>query len=298
MTAILPVALIFGARGQDGYYLAEVLRSSGVESIGVSRSPGGDWLVGDLADRATVAALIEEHRPAYVFHLAANSTTRHDALFENHETIATGTLNILEAVKIVSPQTKVFLSGSGLQFENRGRPIAETDPFAATNAYAVARIQSVYAARYYRSLGVRAYVGYFFHHDSPRRGPNHVSQIVAQAAQRIGAGSGEALELGDISVRKEWGFAGDIVRGAWTLVRQDEVFEAAIGTGVPHSIADFLEACFRRIGRDWREHVKQREGFVAEYGCLVSDPSTINSLGWKAEIDLDGLAALMMGERG
>ena len=287
-------ALIFGARGQDGYYLAQLLADEGIAPVSVSRTVGGNWLTGDVADRALVENLVKEHRPDYVFHLAANSTTRHDALFENHETISTGTLNILEAVKKHSPETKVFLSGSGLQFENRGLPIAETAPFAATNAYAVARIQSVYAARYYRSLGIRAYVGYFFHHDSPRRGPNHVSQIVAQAARRIGAGSGEPLELGDISVRKEWGFAGDIVRGAWMLVQQDAVFEATIGTGVAHSIASFAECCFRRVGYDWREHVKLREGFVGDYDCLVSDPAALRALGWRPEVDLDGLATMMM----
>ena len=287
-------ALIFGARGQDGFYMADLLRTEGVEPVSISRSAGTDWISGDVRDRAQVEHLIREHQPGYVFDFAANSTTRHDALYENHETISTGTLNILEAVRNHSPATRVFLSGSGLQFENVGEPIAETAPFAATSAYAVARIQSVYAARYYRSLGLRAFVGYFFHHESPRRGPHHVSQIVAQAVRRIADGSSETLELGDLSVRKEWGFAGDIVRGAWTLVTQDEVFEAAIGTGVAHSISEFVEACFSHVGRDWRQHVKQREGFVAEYGCLVSDPARIRALGWRPKVALPELAALMV----
>ncbi|MGI9089230.1 MAG: GDP-mannose 4,6-dehydratase [Chthoniobacterales bacterium] len=287
-------ALIFGAGGQDGYYLAQLLRSEFVPTVGVSRSAGRDWLVGDVRNREHVQELIRFHQPGYIFHLAATSTTRHDALFENHETISTGTLNILEAVKSHSPETKVFLSGSGLQFENLGSPISEHTPFAATSPYAVARIQSVYAARYYRSLGLRVYVGYFFHHDSPRRGPNHVSQIIAQTARRIAAGSAELLELGDLSVRKEWGFAGDIVRGVWTLVQQDEIFEAAIGTGVAYSIADFVDACFRLIGEDWREHVKERNGFTADYSCLLSDPSTLRSLGWHPRVDLAGLATMML----
>lgn len=287
-------AVIFGARGQDGYYLARLLADEGITSVSVSRAAGGDWLAGDVTDRALIERLLKEQQPDYIFHLAANSTTRHDALFENHATISTGTLNILEAVKTHSPQTKVFLSGSGLQFENRGEPIAETAPFAATNAYAVARIQSVYAARYFRSFGVRAYVGYFFHHDSPRRGPKHVSQIIAQAARRIGAGSGEMLELGDISVRKEWGFAGDIMRGVWQLVQQDDVFEAVIGTGVAQSIQQWTEACFNVIGKSWKDYVIQKSDFACEYKVLVSHPTLIYSLGWKPVVTMTELARLMV----
>src|SRR6202008_1963773 len=108
-----------------------------------------------------VSKLIEEQKPDFIFHLAANSTTRHDALFENHATISTGSFNILEAVKNYSPQTKVFISGSGLQFVNADKPIKETDAFEARDPYSVSRIHSVYAARYYRRLGVKAYVGYF-----------------------------------------------------------------------------------------------------------------------------------------
>lgn len=250
--------------------------------------------MGDVANRSFVASAVKQYTPNYIFHLAANSTTRHEALFENHDTISIGTLNILEAVRLHSPETKVFLSGSGLQFENNGLPIPETAPFAANSPYAVARIHSVYAGRYYRSLGIRCYIGYFFHHDSPRRGPSHVSQTVAQAARRIGNGSSEALEIGDLSVQKEWGFAGDIVRGVWTLVQQDAVFEATIGTGVAHSIGDFVEACFNFLGLDWRAHVRQREKFVAEYPRLISDPTTIHSLGWRPQVNIDGLAAMMV----
>jgi len=292
-----PAAIIFGARGQDGYYLTKLLRLQGVEPIPVSRSPGADWIVGDVADRAQVEALIRGHQPAYIFHLAANSTTQLEALFENHETIATGSLNILEAVRAHCPQARVFLTGSGLQFENRGKPISENDPFSGSSAYAVARIHSAYAGRYFRSLGLKVYIGYFFHHESPRRGPRHVSQIIVQAARRIRDGSDEVLELGDITVCKEWGFAGDVIRGIWMLVQQDKVFEATVGTGTAYSIADWLEVCFQHLGCDWRPHVRIRDGFVPEYKCLISDPATIRSLGWNPEIDLPELAKMMLATR-
>ena len=285
-------ALIFGANGQDGHYLSEVCKERGISPIGVSRS--GDWIHADVSSYEQVRELIKKYAPSYIFHLAARSTTRHDALFENHETISTGTLNILESVKIHCPRAKVFIAGSGLQFVNTGKPVSERDPFDASSPYAVARIQSVYAARYYRSLGLRVYVGYLFHHESPLRKPSHVSRKIALAAQRIATGSHEKLELGDLTVEKEWTFAGDVAEAMLTLVRQDAVFEATIGTGTVYSIKDWLEQCFGVIGKEWRGSVRPQEGFVAEYPRLVSDPATIRSLGWSPKVGFSELARIMM----
>jgi len=284
--------IIFGASGQDGHYLIELCKLNQIDPIGVSRS--GNGVKGDVSNYEEVEQLIIEHKPAYIFHVAAKSTTRHDALFENHETISTGTLNILEAVKRHCPGARMFITGSGVQFENRGLPISETDAFEASSPYAVARIQSVYAARYYRSLGLKVYVGYLFHHESPLRKPNHVSQIIALAAQRIAKGSKEIIELGDISVEKEWTFAGDVARGIFSLVEQDSVFEAVIGSGETYSIENWLEQCFRIIGRDWHNHVRLREGFTSEYKRLYSNPRTMNGLGWFPAVKLPELAEMMI----
>ena len=212
-------AVVFGASGQDGYYLIEQLARRAVEAVGVSRS--GEGRRGDVARLGDVEAILRDVRPQQIFHLAARSTTRHDALFENHETISTGTLNVLECARRDCPDARVFITGSGVQFRNDGAPIDEETPFEASSPYAVARIQSVYAARYYRSLGLKAYVGYLFHHDSPRRGASHLSALIAGAAQRIGAGSPEVLELGDVSVVKEWTFAGDVTEGMLALLSAD-----------------------------------------------------------------------------
>ncbi len=285
-------ALIFGANGQDGFYLSELLRQANMDVIAVSRSAGG--IQADVADYATVEQLIKTHRPAYIFHLAANSTTRHDVLFENHATISTGTLNILESVKKHSPASKVFISGSGLQFKNDNKPIKESDPFEARDPYSVSRIQSVYAARYYRRLGIQTYVGYFFNHDSPRRSERHMAKMISEAARRIGAGSAEKLEIGDLAAVKEWTYAGDVVKGVWALVQQDAVTEANIGSGLGYSIEDWLEACFGLVHKDWKQSVIKRENFIAEYRLLVSDSSRMLSLGWKPEVSLAGLAAMMM----
>lgn len=286
-------ALIFGMNGQDGHYLSEACRTRGMEVVGISRSPG-DWLEGDVASFDCVEEIIRASRPELVFHLAANSTTRHEALFEHHRTIGEGTLNILESVRRWVPACKVFITGSGLQFINCGRPIIETDPFDDGSAYSVVRNYSVHAARYYRSLGLKTYVGYLFHHESPFRKSCHISQAIAQAVRRIANGSQEVIELGDITVKKEWTFAGDVAEGIMTLLGQDRISEAVIGSGVAHSIEDWLEACFGQIDCDWRNHVVLNEGYKAEYPLLLSNPATIHGLGWRARVSLAELATMML----
>ncbi len=286
-------ALIFGANGQDGPYVAQACRTRGIEPLGVSRT--GDGLRGDVADYASVEALVQEHLPGMIFHLAARSTTSHEALFENHATISTGTLNVLESVYRAGLPARVFIVGSGVQFLNTGSAISEDTPFAAGSPYAVARIQSVFAARYYRALGVRTYVGYLFHHESPRRSTGHISRDVVDAAARISGGSAELLEIGDLSTRKEWTFAGDVAEGVLTLVQQDKVHEAVIGSGETHSIEEWVQECFALRGLDWKRHVRKAEGFKAEYPVLFSNPGRMRSLGWKPRVTFHALAAMMSG---
>ena len=288
-------ALVFGASGQDGYYISELCMQKSLIPVRVSRKCSTliDE-VGDVSNLETVVKLIRKYRPTYIFHLAANSTTRHDAMFENHHTISTGTLNILETVYKELPTAKVFITGSGLQFKNTQKPISEDDEFEALSAYAVARIQSVYAARYYRTLGVNAYVGYLFHHESPLRKSHHVSKIIADAAKKVAAGSREKIEIGSLSVEKEWTFAGDVAAGIMSLVEQDQVFEAVIGSGETHTIAEWAAACFEEVGKDWKEYVVEKKNFEPEYKKLVSNPKTIFSLGWRPKVGFKKLAQLMI----
>ncbi|HEY5405618.1 MAG TPA: GDP-mannose 4,6-dehydratase [Ginsengibacter sp.] len=284
-------AIIFGAGGQDGFYLSKLLKEKGFTVIGITRKENS---VCNIADYSSVSNLIKDKQPDFVFHLAANSTTRHDALFENHEIIATGTLNILESIKNFSQHTKVFISGSGLQFKNEGNPIKETDAFEARDAYSVSRIQSVYAARYYRTLGMKSYVGYFFNHDSPSRTERHITKKIAEAAKRIATGSNEKLEIGDINVIKEYAYADDIVNGIWTLVNQEKILEANVSSGEGYSIKDWIIECFSLINKNYENYIATREDFIPEYKKLVSDPSLIFSLGWKPEVSFHHLAKIMM----
>jgi GDPmannose 4,6-dehydratase len=285
-------AVIFGASGQDGRYLTAECQKKGIIVIPISRSISGRK--GDISKYDNVINIIEKTTPDYVFHLAANSTTAHNMLFENHETISTGTLNILEAVKKKSPTSKVFITGSGVQFKNSGQKISEDTDFKASSPYSVARIHSVYAARYYRSLGIKVYIGYLFNHESPYRALNCVSQKVVHAVKKIALGFPEKIEIGNIYVEKEWAFAGDIVRGILTLMEQDQIMEAVIGTGIGHSIKDWLKICFNLINKNGKEYIEEKKDFQAEYMRLVSRPDRILSLGWKPEVDIHKLAKLMV----
>jgi GDPmannose 4,6-dehydratase len=287
--------IIFGASGQDGFYLNQLLFDRQIEIINVSRNSSS--LKGNISDYSFVESIIKKYKPGFVFHFAANSTTKHSALFENHGSISTGTLNILESIKLHSPETKVFLSGSAMQFKNDGIAINEKTPFEASSPYSVARIQSVYAGRYYRDkFNLKVYIGYFFNHDSPLRNENHVNQKITKAVNRISFGSTEKLVLGNIEVKKEFNYAGDIIQAVWTLLAQNEIFETVIGSGEAHSILEWVNYCFAQKKMDWKNFVILQTDFIPEYNLLVSDPMLIKSLGWRPKVDFFQLANMMINE--
>ncbi len=184
-----------------------------------------------------------------------------------------------------------------MQFKNEGLPINEQTPFEAGSPYAVSRIQSVYAGRYYRKVaGLKVYTGYFFNHDSPLRSEQHVNQKIIRAVQRISHGSTGKLELGNIHVQKEFNYAGDVVNAIWKLVNQDHVFEAVIGSCKAYSIEQWIDYCFSKIGKNWQDFVVLKADFVPEYQVLVSDSALMMSLGWTPRVNFYELADLMINE--
>jgi GDPmannose 4,6-dehydratase len=285
-------AIIFGANGQDGRYLKIVLEKEGKKVDCISRS--GDNIIGDIGNYSFVEEQIKTKQPRYIFNFAALSTTKHSALFENHQTICTGALNILEAARLHSPDSRIFISGSALQFKNNGAPINEQTEFDGSSPYSVSRIHTVYLARYFRNtFGLQTYVGYFFHHDSPFRSEKHLNQKIIQTVKRIGSGSKEKLELGNIDVKKEFNYALDIVEAVWVLMNQEKIYEVILGCGEAHSIKEWLEYCFHKIDRNWREYIILKENYVPEFDVLVSNPALIKSLGWRPKVDFHQLADIM-----
>ena len=287
-------AIVFGCNGQDGFYLTKLLNKKSIEVIAVNR-PATHYDT-DITNFESVASLVRLEKPDFIFHFAADSTTRHDAIFDNERVISLGTINILEAVKNYSPNTKVFISGSGLQFENQGRPISESDPFQARDPYSMSRIHSTYAARYYRKFGLKIYIGYFFTHDSPRRTEIRVAKKITNFVSQIDNCGERKLLLGNIDVIKEWTFAADTVEAVYLLVNQDQIYEAVIGSGVGHSIKEFLEIAFSNVGKDWNDYVSVQTDFTPEYSMLVSNPSLIFSLGWRPKTSMQELATMMINE--
>lgn len=285
-------ALIFGISGQDGFYLSSLLKEKGIEVIGSSRTQG---IKGDVGDLFFVEYLIKAYSPDYIFHLAADSSTKHQHLFQNHNSISTGTINILESCRIYSPESRIFLAGSAMQFKNDGSPISESTPFSASSPYSLARIHATYAGRYYRDFfGMKIFTGFLFNHDSPLRSESHINQKIVKTAQRIKAGEKLKLEIGSTEVRKEFNFAGDIVEAIWTLVNQDQITECVIGSGVSHSIREWIESCFSIAELEWKDHVILLDKFVPEYQNLVSSPDLIRSIGWDPQISFENLAQRMM----
>jgi len=192
-------------------------------------------------------------------------------------------------------KAKGFLSGSALQFRNYGLPINEQAEFQASSPYSFARIHSTYVGRYYRStFGMAVYCGYFFNHDSPHRSERHVNQKIVSAVKRIESGSNEKLELGNIDVRKEFNYAGDIVEAIWMLVNQNDIFEVIIGCGRAYSIREWLEYCFQKINKDWKDYTVINPNYHAEYKVLVSNPAQLKALGWRPKVSFYELANMML----
>ncbi len=277
-------AIITGSNGQDGFYLAELLRHYQVEPVLVHSQSAIN-----LADARTVHDLVESVKPDYIFHLAAKSSVDHAYGSTNHDLLATGTHHLLEAVRRINPSCRVFLAGSAYQFVNQGEPIRETDVWETRSVYSAARGYGNLLARAYRHLGMMVYFGYFFHHESPRRGQRHISQRIATAARE-----GKPVEIGNTEVVKEWTWAGDAVNAVWSLVNQETIWEANIGTGIGHSIAEFAQACYALRGLDYQNFVLPRADFQPEYSKLICDPERIFSTGWRPHHNLQYLAEQMV----
>ena len=286
-------ALIFGSNGQDGFFLSKLLDINNVDVFSSSRNNSN--YNGKVEDKNFVEHLIKMIKPDYIFHFAANSSTSHITLYENHNAISTGTINILESTRKHSPNSRIFLSGSAMQFKNEELPINENTAFEAKSPYAFSRIHSVYTARYYReTFGMKIFVGYFFNHDSMLRSEKHINMKIAQFVKKIALGSDEKLIIGNMDVMKEYNYAEDIVEAVWLLVNQNEYYEVIIGSGKAYSILDWTKSCFDKIGKKWQDYVLVNNNYIPDYKILVSNPKLLFSLGWTPKTDFNKLVNIMM----
>jgi len=291
-------AVIFGANGQDGWYLKDLLLKRNIRVISVSRN-SSECLNGDVGDYSFVSSLIKTTQPKFIFHLAATSRVSHNFFRDNLNSITTGTFNVLESVFRFSPKSKVFLAGSAMQFENEGKPISEDSPRSNSTQYALCRNHMVEIVRYYREppFNLRIYVGYLFHHDSTLRSEGHLNQRIVKTLKRISLGSNEKLIIGDTSIRKEYNFAGDIVRAVWEIINQDIYFDLVVGSGKAYSIMDWIELCASNLNLNIEKILEYDPTFVKPFDLLISNPEKLISTGWSPEIDIKDLCTMMLNDQ-
>ena len=287
-------AIIFGAGGQDGFYLQKYLKESGFEVFSFTHKSGDPAFRLDVSDFKNVSRVISKIRPNYIFHLAAVSSTQHKFIFENQAAIVNGALSILEAADSLVPESKIFIASSGLIFKNIGAPISEKDEFSVSSAYALARIEALKIARYYRQRGRKVYIGYLFNHESPRRPRNSVARQIAGQVADIFLGLGTHISIGNMQVIKEWTWAGDIVSAIMLFVNQDDFFEVCIGDGIGKSIAEYATTCCEVCNISLNDHLTSLDNFYSEYSFLVCDSNKIRSIGWAPSLDLKGLSKQMI----
>jgi len=286
--------VIFGGGGQDGVFLYNLLLSLGHVVRTFTHSGGEIGPALDVAEFNSVEKIIREYRPDFVFHLAARSSTRHEFILENHRAIVVGALAVLESVDRHIPNSKVFLASSALIFKNKGLPITEDDELIIDTAYALARVEALQIARYYRQRGRKVYVGFLFNHESPLRPSTCVARHIATNVVEIHRGLVNSLTIGNINVIKEWTWAGDIVQAIVCFMNQNEIFEVCIGDGIGKTIKDYALACCDVLDISLSEFLVESLDYKVEYATLVNGSTRMRSLGWAPRVDINNLAMRMI----
>lgn len=313
-------ALITGITGQDGSYLAELLLSKGYEVHGLIRRASTfnthriDHLYvdphessaklflhyGDLSDGARMVTLMSEIDPDEVYNLAAQSHVRvsFDEPEHTADTTGTGTVRLLEAVRLSGVKTKFYQASTSELFGATPPPQGEDTPFYPRSPYGVAKLYSYWITKNYReAYDLFAVNGILFNHESPRRGETFVTRKITRAVARIKAGTQKDLYLGNLDSVRDWGYAAEYVEGMWRMLQADEPEDFVLATGVGYTIKEFLETTFGHVGLDWQEFVKFDDRYLrpTEVDALIGDPSkAADKLGWVPTIDGKQLGKLMV----
>jgi GDPmannose 4,6-dehydratase len=311
-----PRALVLGCAGQDGSYLCELLLGKGYSVVGVTQpstdpglpnlaTVGGrvDVLRVDLVDTPALARALEKFEPDEIYNFASVSFGP-DAWAYPARTSELGTValaRLIEEVRRVTPRAGFFQASSAWVFgrpttapQHEGTTMAPLEPYGAAKAFGNHLLQA-YRERY----GLRAVSGIFFNHESPRRPSHFVTRKITLAAARIKLGHQESLALGDLSARRDWGFAGDYVDAAWRSLQADTAMDYVVATGVTHTVEQFVERAFSRVELDWRDHVYRDESFVrpgaGSVADLVGDASRArDELGWSPTMHFEQLVDTMV----
>jgi GDPmannose 4,6-dehydratase len=307
-------AIITGITGQDGSYLAELLLGKGYEVFGIVRrlSAPNVWriehllgkitlLQADLLDQLSLIKAVDAVRPHEFYNLAAMSfvPSSWDQPMLTGEFNSQGVIRCLEAIRQVDKNIRFYQASSSEMFGKvRQVPQNEDTPFYPRSPYGVSKVFGHYITVNYReSYGLFACSGILFNHESPRRGLEFVTRKVTDGAARIKLGLADTLSLGNLSAKRDWGYAGDYVRAMWTMMQQETAQDYVVAMGVSHSVQQLVEIAFGHAGLDWRAHVRQDPAFLrpAEVDLLVGDASKARRvLGWEPAVDFTGLVRMMV----
>lgn len=310
----MPTAIVTGVTGQDGSYLAEFLLGKGYTVVGMVRRSSTvtfgriehiqdrlEIIQGDLHDQSSLVSLVEEYRPDEVYNLAAQSfvPTSWKQPVLTGEVTALGVTRILEAIRLVNPETRFYQASSSEMFGKvREVPQTEATPFYPRSPYGIAKVYGHWITVNYReSYDLFACSGILFNHESPRRGLEFVTRKISHGAARIKLGLANELRLGNLESHRDWGFAGDYVEAMWLMLQQETPDDFVVCTGKTHSVRDFCEAAFGHLGLDYRDYVAQDPRFYrpAEVDLLVGDPQKAeDQLGWKPQVSFQELVSMMV----
>lgn len=314
-------ALITGITGQDGQHLSELLHGKGYEVFGLIRGqrnarreafvaefPFVNLVEADLTDPTSLLAALRTSEADEVYNLGAISHVGYS--FRNPQLTADvtgkGVLNLLEAIRSArrADEVRVYQASTsemfgGLDYNRPGKGYNELSLFHPRSPYGVAKLYAHWIAKNYReSYGMFVATGILFNHEGERRGHEFVTRKITDAVARIKHGLQEEIVLGDLWPKRDWGYAGDYVRGMWQMLQEDKPDDFVLATGETHSIEEFLDLAFKEIGiEDWKPYVKQDPQFMrpAEVDILLGDPSKAEQvLGWKREVDFPGLVSRMV----
>jgi len=313
-------ALIFGVTGQDGALLARLLIRKGYEVHGTSRDAQMASLsnlnrLGVLervqlhsaavTDFRSALQVLKRIQPTEVYSLAGQSSVglSFEQPVETLESIAHGTLNLLEALRFLDLPARFYNAGSGDCFGESPEPADEQTAFRPRSPYAVAKASAHWAVANYReSYGLHACTGILFNHESPLRPGRFVTRKVVAAACRIAGGSGERLRLGNLDIQRDWGWAPEYVDAMWRMLQQETPEDLVIATGIATSLSGFVADVFTEVGLDWRDHVDIDHSLKrpSDIGRSLGDPSrAFQKLGWRAGFGLpDVIRAMVAAERG
>jgi GDPmannose 4,6-dehydratase len=298
--------VIVGSGGQDGRLLEQRLHAEGCEVVGIRRDGPGP----DLTQREQVAAAMRQWQPAEVYYLAAYHHSSQEktaadpaAIFtRSFEVHVTGLVHYLDAIRLHSPASRLFYAASSLVFGDPPSPVqTEATPFSPRCPYGISKAAGVHVCRHFRETHrVFASAGILYNHESPLRQEKFVSQKIVQAALRIARGEQDKLTLGDLSARIDWGYAPDFVDAMTRLLALPESGDFIVATGETHSVQEFVEIAFDRLGLDWRAHVLEDPALLGRRkASMTGDASKLRQLtGWQPTVDFPGMiAALLPNER-